>query len=403
MRTGAGAHPEPSHRSRAMIRVNTHIHTPWSFSSFESIEQAARLAREQDIRVLGISDFNTIDGFDEFSSACAASGVYPLYNIEFIAFEDADRTAGKRWNDPQNPGVMYICGKALAHPAVFSDDSRNKLRSLWKGTQDQIWKVVNKLNDHLGTVSVPVHLDYNTIRSQYARNTVRERHVVRALLDALRERYRDPEELRGVLRSIYGDRSSVIDLADDVALQNQARGKLLKAGAPAFIPEEPSAFLTVSDVRGIVLDGGGIPCYPVLADDKGGLGEYESDVNALCDELRRRHFHAVEFIPARNSFDHLKNYARVLRTSGFCVTFGTEHNTPDCAPMTPSARSGAAFDDELLAMSYEGACILAAHTSQVAAGKPGFVDRRGQRAVQVQDMPQFAAIGDQLIRRTLGA
>ncbi|MBD3239164.1 MAG: PHP domain-containing protein [Chitinivibrionales bacterium] len=384
-----------------MINVNTHIHSPYSFSSFESVDQAVDLAIADNVKVLGISDFNTVAGFEEFTRACAGKGVFPLYNIEFIALLEDDKAAGRRWNDPANPGAMYVCGKALDYPTSLSDDSRNRLRCLWKGSQDRIWKVINRLNDHLADTTVPVALDYNTIRAAYAKDTVRERHVARALVDALRERYCDDEELRGILRSIYGDRSEVADLHDQVALQNQVRAKLLKVGKPAYIEEEPSAFFSLDEIRTIILDGGGIPCYPVLADESKGLGEYESDPESLATELSKRRFHAVEFIPTRNGFEHLKHYVKVLRASGFCVTFGTEHNTPGLGPLVPKARGDAPFDQELLEIAYEGACILAAHQTLHAQGKDGWVNRRGHRLVAPESVAEFVHIGDEAIRNTV--
>ena len=185
-------------------------------------------------------------------------------------------------------------------------------------------------------------------------------------------------------------------------MQNQARNLLLKAGKPAFVPEDRSAFYSLEEVRAIILDGDGIPCYPVLADDKRGLGEYESDPEALAAELIQRRFFAVEFIPARNSFDHLKNYVRVLRSHGLCVTFGTEHNTPGMSPLVPTARAGAAFDDELQQVSYEGACILAAHAKMRAEGQDGYADARGRRLVATEQMAEFARIGDEAIKTVTG-
>ncbi len=249
---------------------------------------------------------------------------------------------------------------------------------------------------------MPISLDYNRVRAAYARNTVRERHVAKALVDAVRETYGSEEEQRAILRDIYRDRSAVVDLSDEVRLQNQVRGKLLKAGAPAYVAEDQSAFLPVDQVSGIVLDGGGIPCYPVLADDKAGLSEYESDVGKLAEELRRRQFHAVEFIPSRNTLEHLKHYVRVLREKGFCVTFGTEHNAPGMAPMVPAARGGVAFDEELAQIGWEGACILAAHVAQRAEGKAGFVDARGCRVVKPEEMGAFAKLGEEEILKQGG-
>jgi DNA polymerase III alpha subunit len=45
-----------------VLSVNTHINSPYSFSSFDSIEQVVKSAREEMISVLGISDTGTMDG-----------------------------------------------------------------------------------------------------------------------------------------------------------------------------------------------------------------------------------------------------------------------------------------------------------------------------------------------------
>ena len=47
--------------------INGHIHTPHSFSAFSNIEQAFELAKTEGVSVLGINDFYTTDGYDEFA------------------------------------------------------------------------------------------------------------------------------------------------------------------------------------------------------------------------------------------------------------------------------------------------------------------------------------------------
>ena len=64
------------------IPSNLHIHTPYSFSAFTDIREAVCLAREQDVRVLGISDFNTTEGYQDFSEECQNAGVFPVYCME---------------------------------------------------------------------------------------------------------------------------------------------------------------------------------------------------------------------------------------------------------------------------------------------------------------------------------
>ena len=68
-------------------RINGHIHTPHSFSAFTDIEQPFKMAKEEGIRILGINDFYTTDGYDEFAEFAKAYKIFPLFNIEFMALQ----------------------------------------------------------------------------------------------------------------------------------------------------------------------------------------------------------------------------------------------------------------------------------------------------------------------------
>lgn len=386
----------------SILPANTHIHTPYSFAAFESVEEAVSCAKNENIAALGISDFNTIDGFDEFTQCCGRFSVYPLYNIEFIALLAGDKRAGLRWNDPRNPGIMYFCGKALRYPPALSTDSRNTLASLWKATQDYIWQVVDKTNAVCRTAGVPVVLDYCTIRAAFAKNTVRERHVAKALYHEFVKRWPDPQEQLVNYRTLFGDRSYNGPVSDAVTMQNDIRDRLLKAGRPAYVEEKEDAFLQLADVMKIILQMSGIPCYPVLVDDSLGLNEYEQEPDRLADLLASMNIHAVEFIPLRNTLAHLRKYVLNFHRRGFCITFGTEHNTPKKIPLIPSTRGGIPFDEELQRIAYRGACILAAHQERCKNGLSGFIGAGGKRLIENSDLAEFASLGDRAIRATLG-
>src|SRR5210317_2027764 len=99
-----------------MLKVNSHIHTPYSFSAFRSIEEAFAMAEKEGIQVLGINDFFVTDGYSEFNETAEKYRIYPLFNIEFIGLLKEEQEKGIRVNDPGNPGRMYFCGKALDYP-----------------------------------------------------------------------------------------------------------------------------------------------------------------------------------------------------------------------------------------------------------------------------------------------
>src|SRR5579859_4829126 len=97
----------------ARLRVNAHIHLPPNFSAFDSVAQAVDLAAEQDVRVLGASNYYDYGVYAEFAARAGERGIFPLFGLEIIALIDDLVRAGIKINDPGNPGKMYLCGKGI--------------------------------------------------------------------------------------------------------------------------------------------------------------------------------------------------------------------------------------------------------------------------------------------------
>ena len=86
------------------VSVNAHLHTPYSFSAFDTLTDALNRAVAENVKVVGINDFYTTAGYGEWDRECRKRKLYPLFNIEFISLHKADQEAGVRVNDPNNPG-----------------------------------------------------------------------------------------------------------------------------------------------------------------------------------------------------------------------------------------------------------------------------------------------------------
>ena len=143
----------------------------------------------------------------------------------------------------------------------------------------------------------------------------------------------------------------------------------------------------------IILDLGGIPCYPVLLDDsKGNLTEFESDYQKLLDSLVSKNIFCVELIPGRNDKDKLKEFVRFFQEHDFVITLGTEHNTPDLIPLTVDCRGHIPLDDELKQINYDGASVIAAHQYLRAKGQQGFIDDSGK--ARIKDLENFRTLGN---------
>lgn len=351
------------------LKVNNHIHSPHSFSAFKNMEVSVRMAAREDVRILGINDFYVAEGYGEFIGHCTRYGIFPLLNIELIGISAEEQRKGIRVNDPNNPGRTYISGKGLAFPFSLPVDQQEKLDRVIGESNRQVARMIGLLNRWLTEQGAGVNLTVEEIMRHHAFKLLRERHVARVLRLKLEELAGSNAEFRKLLQQVYGGRPSEKQPGDTAGLEDELRARLLKAGAPAFVPEDEKAFLSLEEIVGLIRDAGGIPTYPLLVDGAGGnITEFESDPEQLRQVLEKWGIRSVEFIPLRNRYEKLKEYAAYFYAKGFTVSFGTEHNTAAMIPLTVSCKGNVPLDDELMRISYCGAACIAAHQYLVARG-----------------------------------
>jgi PHP domain. len=377
------------------LKVNAHLHTPYSFSAFESIDQALDMAKKEGVKVVGINDFYTPDGYQAWAEGCKKRALYPLFNIEFISLNEEDQKAGLRVNDPGNPGRTYLSGKGLSFPFKLEEPYASQLAAVRAEANAQVEAMCGKVNELLNANNAGFTLDFEILKKELTEGSVRERHLAKALrLQASANR--SEEEIKTLFEKLFGGKALKASVSDHAAVENEIRGNLLKAGGTAFVPEDPKAFLPMETVRQIILKAGGIPTYPFLADDtKGAFTDFECDIRKAASTLKERGFYSAEFITTRNTMDALEIYAEYLVNNGFIVTFGSEHNTPAMEPITLTSRSKTPLSKKLQQINYQGACVIAAHQHFVKNGQPGYVNAEGIADVERRD--EFIKLGKELI------
>jgi len=362
------------------LKVNNHIHTPYSFSAFDGIDSAVKAARAEDISILGINDFYVTDGYAEFLEYCRDYGIFPLLNVELIGISLKDQEEGIRINDPGNPGRIYISGKGLAHPSLLTAGLQDRLDRVVEESNRQVGKMIDLVNRWMEFQGVDMRISVEEIMKNLARNLLRERHVAKAIRIQLEEMARNDEEFHDILKQIYGGLRSEKQPDDMAGLEDELRARLLKAGAPAFVPEDEKAFMGVEDIVRIIEAAGGIPTYPMLLDGAGGhMTEFESDRESLLASLKEMGFRSVEMIPQRNRIEVLKEYAEYFYDQGFMVSFGTEHNTTAMRPLTVACSQVTPLDESLERISFLGAASLAAHQYLVAREGPAYPEKSREK------------------------
>ena len=380
------------------LKVNGHLHSPYSFSAFTNMEQMFQMATDEDIKVLGINDFNTTDGYAEFLKLALKYKIFPLFNIEFMGMLADEQANGIRVNDPNNPGRTYFSGKGLRYPAQMDEKNEKIINSIVNESLCQIEEMTGKLNDYLIQIRSDIKIGVDEIREKWAKELVRERHIAKALRIKIFEEFNTDDKRIMFLEKLLGEYvpDSLIDNVP--ALENEIRARLLKKEGVAYVNENEKAFPEIEKVMEIIVSAGGIPCYPVLLDDKtGNYTEYESDPVKLLKKLKEKNISLIELIPGRNNFNKLKEFVLFFDRNGFVITLGTEHNTPAMEPVTVSCRDGKVLDRELQSISYRGTSVIAAHQYLNAQGREGYI--RNDGTARTDEKEYFEKLGDIVIRK----
>lgn len=382
----------------SVIKVNAHMHTPYSFSAFNDVDDALDRASAEDVKVVGINDFYTTEGYTEWAEGCRKRNLVPLFNIEFISLNEDDQKAGLRVNDPGNPGRTYLSGKGLSYPFNLAEPYASKLSGVLNEANLQIEAMCTRLNEILKNKDTGFTLDIHWIKVHLTKGSIRERHLAKALrLKAYEKCGNDVASIKKLFQELFGGKELKSKIADFAGVENEIRGNLLKVGGDAFVPETVKAFLPMQTVCDIILAAGGIPTYPFLADDaNGNYTDFERNLEQAAEQLTERGFHSVEFITTRNDIRLLEKYASYLYDKGFVVTFGSEHNTPAMEPIELFARNSTPLTEKLMKISYEGVCVIVAHQHIVAQGLRGYVDEKGN--ADRSKRREFVKLGDEIIR-----
>ena len=360
--------------------VNTHVHVPPNFSAFETVEDAVASAATEGVRVLGASNFHDRRIYARFADAAGAAGIVPLFGIESISVIGAERDAGMKINDPANPGRIYVCGKGIDPFATPTAAAGAFVARARQADEARMRSMVSLLADRFAAAGLGTALTAENIAEEVAERAgcprewvvLQERHVAMAFQEALFLAMA-PERRHEVLSRAFGVPAAV-STTHPIAVQDEIRSRLMKAGRPAFVPESPVSF---DDAYQLILGSGGIPCYPTLADGAAPVCPWEEPPDALARRVLDVGIHVAEMIPNRNAPAVVDAYVAAFRRAGLLVMAGTEHNTRERIPLEPRCADGSLPSAAARGAFWEATCVVVAHQHLRASGQPGFVDGRG--------------------------
>jgi hypothetical protein len=328
---------------------NAHIHLPPNFSAFETLEEALDQAAEELCAVLGASNYYDFSVYDDFTQGARERGIHPTCGIEILCRDEEAAEKSERYNDPANPGKIYLCGKSLTRWKEGTPRSREILSRIRRGDEARMAAMTQKLQEIFSRHGLEGP-DAETIRANVA-----ARHQVPVETVVLQERH-----VAQAYEAMLEGNDTVWQTVAGTApgAKPDVRTHLLKAGKPAFVAE---GYVTVDEGIELVHELGGIPSYPVLADGTNPICELERDLDGLIARLKRLGISAAEFIPNRNAPEVLTRYVAVLSDASFIVTCGTEHNTTERLPLLARCKDGSAIPEAVMDIFWSGTTKLMEH------------------------------------------
>lgn len=349
-------------------RVNLHAHTFFSYNSYGySPSRFAWLAKRTGLALVGIVDFDVLDGVDEFIEAVAILDLKGCGGMETRVF--VPEFADKMMNSPGEPGISYHMGVGFP-----SGKLTGKNKAFQKGLQDTAQQRNRELTARVNAFLRPVELDYDRdVLPLTPAGNATERHICLGYARKAVSVFGEGEALGRFWADKLGVDATKLGLPEGRDLLNTLRNKTMKRGGPGYVQPDAGAFPKMAETNRFVLAAGGIPTMTWL----NGQSDGEKEIRRLIQIAMDSGVAAINIIPDRNftpgrKDDLLANLQEVIAIAcelELPIVVGTEMNSP-----------GQRFVDQFetaelspfVPVFLKGARIVYAHSVLQRLGKKGY-------------------------------
>jgi hypothetical protein len=338
--------------------ANMHVHTFFSYNGYGySPTGLAWLAKKRGIKLMGIVDFDVLDGVDEFLNACETARQRGSAGMETRAY--VPEFAKREINSPGEPGVYYHMGIGFTESQV-------------PATEPEAWAILAEMRDRaearnrsmierVNAYLDPVVLDYDRdVLPRTPSGNATERHMCAAYVDKAAETVNDPVAFWAEMLETSPDEIEAI-IDDGPKIQGRVRATLMKRGGVGYVQPGPDTFPTVERVNRAITACGALPCITWLD----GTSEGEQAADELFALMIRKGAVALNIIPDRNwniddptekalKLRNLYDVVEKARRLDLPINVGTEMNAygkpriddfdaPELAPVRNDFLDGAYF------------------------------------------------------------
>ncbi|MCI8611466.1 MAG: PHP domain-containing protein [Clostridiales bacterium] len=318
--------------------VNNHIHTTYSFSPYTPAA-AVYAAKRAGLSTAGIMDHDSVGGCREFLQAGEILSMPVTVGFECRTSVANTVLAGRRLNNPDQKSVAYVTLHGIPHQNL--DVCEAVLRPLREKRNMRNRRMCEKINEIATDFHISIDFEKDVLPlSAYAQGgSVTERH----LLYALAVKITDGTSRKSAIQKI----SALCQISpEDIALEKLYRAPeqfylydvlgILKSHLVSRIYiDADEELLHIHDFIQLANQVGGIAAYAYLGDvtqsptgDKKAQQFEDSYLDLLFEELQKIGFHAVTYMPSRNSRTQLERVMQLCQKYGFFQISGEDINSP---------------------------------------------------------------------------
>jgi hypothetical protein len=335
--------------------ANMHCHSFFSFNAYgHSPSSLAWLGKRCGHKLMGIVDFDVLDGVDEFLDACQRVGVRGSAGMETRV--TVPEFATREINSPGEPGVTYHMGIGFTSSRV-----PESVAAILEGMRQRAKQRNRGVADRVNAYLDPVAIDYDRdVLPLTPAGTATERHMVAAYVQAAEKMVSD--RVGFWTDKLELERDTVAALMEDgPKFQNLIRSRLMKRGGVGYVQPGPDTFPSVEQFHKLVLACGALPCAAWLD----GLSEGEQAIEELLALLIGKGVVALNVVPDRNwnipdpeerrlKVQNLYRVVELAQELALPLNVGTEMNSfgqklvddfdaPELAPVREAFLDGAYF------------------------------------------------------------
>jgi hypothetical protein len=312
--------------------ANMHCHTTYSYNGYGLTPTAlAWLAKRRGYKLMGIVDFDVLDGVDEWFAAADRLALRATAGMETRAY--LDQFADREINSPGEPGVTYHMGIGFTAGRVPEDQpaAQRILADMRARAAERNRALIARVNAHLD----PVALDYDRdVLPLTPAGNATERHICRAYAVAAAATVPDPAAFWAAKLDLPLDQVRAA-ITDAPALDNLIRAKLMKRGGVGYVRPGPATFPSVADVNTLITACGALPTITWLDGTTAG----EQAAEELFHLMIAKGAVALNIVPDRNwnipdpavkavKLQNLYDVVALAEELALPLNIGTEMNAP---------------------------------------------------------------------------